>query len=538
MLCKLRFAFFIFCLFTVGCSLLPNQVKLAEQMMETNPDSALQILQHIHIDQSFTSANRALYGILLFEALDKNNKPLQPDSLITFSVRYYESTNDKEHLAVGYYYKARLYNRAQRFEDATLLYLKALDLAQNINNKILLGEIYSGLGDICSFQSDYDEALKKYQQSIICFKQGGDTIEATYKLIDLGRVYRFKENYSQAQIYYRKALLETSDSMLQGNAFQEMGVSYYIAKSYDSAQHFLRKSLQYPYKGNNYAIRCSTFADLFFTLNLYDSAFFYASKALKYPTSSYNERDCYRILANSEYSRGNITQMAYYMSKYQDCTDSVRKIEVQTKTSILEDIHHTTGTISKSKMFLFILGGLIFFVVAISLFIVYKLRLRNKNKEVQLGQAEEELTIKQSLLKDSLKQKIEENKALQSIKNKTLTIQQRELALKEIYSTCLHLNDWESFVKLINQTFNNVISILEESYPNLNQKELIWCCLFLLDVPSPDMCVVLECQTSTLYKQKQRTAQKMSLKGTKELEEFLLTLSEKQGAYSPVVAYK
>lgn len=486
--------------------------------METNPDSALHILQHMQPNQTLTDADRALYGILLFQALEKNNKPLKPDSVINFSINYYKEKNDKPHLAIVYFYKARLYKRAQRYDDATLLYLKALDLIQNNKDYILLGRIYSDLGDICSLQLDYKESLRKYQESIDCYKKVGDTIEACYKIIDVGRVYRFLKNYKRAHQFYKQALSQTSDSMLYGSAFQEIGINYYKAKQYDSAKYFLRKSLNFPYKGTSYAIRYYYIADLYFDINQYDSAFQYATIALKYPSTFFNQRDCYRILANSEYSRGNIKQMAFYMSKYQDCTDSVRKIEIQTKTSILEDLHQTNGTVSKTKQFMLVLGSIIPVILILSLFIVYQLRNRNKNKEKQLEQATEKLTEKQIILQDSLILKIKENKSKQAVAYKKATINQRELMDKEIYYASLHLNDWAAFKILMNQTFNNLITELEKEYSDITQKEMIWCCLFLLDIPTVDILLLLEYKTDSLYKLKQRLASKMKLKNAKELD--------------------
>jgi len=512
--------------FLVSCSFMPNEMKLAEKIMETNPDSALHILQKIHPNQALTDADRALYGLLLFQALEKSNKPLKPDSVISFSLQYYQSVNNKPRLATSYFYKARLYKVAQRFDDATLLYLKALDLIQNSKDYYLLGKIYSDMGDICSIQIDYTEALKKYQEAMNYYKKAGDTVEASYKVIDIGRMYRFLKDYKKAHFFYTKALNQTSDSLLQGSAYQEIGINYYKAQINDSAQHFLKKSLQYPFKGTNYAIRCYILAELFFDKQLYDSAFQYATLALKYPSTFYNQRDCYRILSNTVYSKGDFKKVAYYMSKYQDCTDSVRKIETQTKTSVLEDLHQTNGAFSKSKQYVIIFACIIPILIVLSLFIVYRLRKRNKKKEQELEQAEEKLTEKQTLLKDSLIQKIEESKVLQTSSLSKISIAQREKIYKEIYMVCLHLNDWETFKKLMNQTFNNLIKSLESKYSDLNQKELIWSCLFLLEVPTNDITLILDCQLGSLYKLKQRVAQKMNLSSTRELEQILHELSE------------
>jgi tetratricopeptide (TPR) repeat protein len=505
---------------------MPNEIKTAEKIMQTNPDSALHILQHLPPNRTFSDANRALYGILLFQALDKNDKPLQPDSAINFSVNYYQNTNDIQHLAVAYYYKALLYKRVQRFDQATLVYLKALDLIRNKNNFKLLGKIYSDMGDICSFQKDYVKSLHKYEESINYFKKAGDTLEASYKVIDIARMYRYMKDYNKARQYYKQSISQSADSFLHGLAYQEIGINYYFAKQNDSAKYFLTKSLLYPYKGTNYAIRCYNLADLYFDINQYDSALQYANKALKYPGTYFIQRECYRILTNSEYSRGDFKQMAVYMSKYQDYSDSVRKIETQTKTSVLEDLHQTSSTVSKSRQFLIVLGIVIFIITLVSLFIVFTLRNRSRKKQLQLEKTEEKLTEKQLFLKDSLIQKIEENRLKHSATYKKANLNERETINKEIFNLSLHLEDWGIFKTLMNNTFNNLVTELEVRSQEINHKEIIWCCLFLLDIPTNDLIILLDCQQRSLYKMKQRLTQKLHLNTTTELEQLLLNLSE------------
>ena len=510
----------------VGCSLMPNEMKTAQKIMDSNPDSALHILQRMHPNQSFLDADRALYGILLFQALDKSNKPLQPDSAINFSVKYYQNSNDKHNLSIAYYYKARLYKRAQQFDQATILYLKALDLIRNENDFRLLGKIYSDMGDMCSFQKDFNESLRKYELSINFYKKAGDSIEASYKVVDIARMYLSLKDYKKSREFYKQILCHNTDSFLHGVALQEMGINYYWEKKYDSAQYYLKKSLKYPFKGTNFAIRCYILADLYFDINKYDSAFLYANLSLKYPSTFFNQRDCYRILANTEYSLGDYKQMGIYLAKYQECTDSVRKVETQTKTSVLEDLHQTSGAFSKSKQFLVVLGITIFVILVVGFAIVFSLRMRAKKKQQQLEKTEEKLTEKQLLLKDSLIQKIQEIKISKSDAYKKANIAERQAISKDIFNLSLHMDDWESFKKLMNKTFNNLITQLETRSSELNRKEIIWCCLFLLDIPTNDMIILLECQQRSLYTMKQRMTQKLKLTNTSELELLLHSLSE------------
>jgi len=516
-----------FILLLASCSFSPNELKLAERIMETSPDSALQILQHMQPTNTLTDENKAMYGLLYFQALEKTNKPLKPDSLIKFSTNYYLTHNDNSHLAVCYYYKAKICKTAQRFDDATLLYLKAMDLLQNKKeNYILLGKIYSDMGDICLIQMEYKESLKKFQESISYFNKARNKTEASYRIIAIGRVYRFLKDYKKAYQHYHLALSQTSDSLVQGAATQEIGVNYFWAKQYDSAQYFLKKSLNFPYVGTNYAIRCMILADLFFAKEQFDSAYKYANLALKYPATFFNQRDCYRILANTEYNRGNLREMEIYMGKYQDCTDSVRKIETQTKTTVLEDIHQSSQTATKTKQFLIVLAWIIPIIILVSLMIVFKLRQRNKGKEKQLEEAEEQISQKQSLLIESLLQKIEEARISQATVYKKSTPAQRDEIIKLMYNNYLHVNDVIAFKHLMNRTFNNLITTLESNYPDITYKEIVWCCLFLLDVPTPEMSLILDNQLTGLYKLKQRLTQKMHLKSSKEIDVLLKTLSE------------
>jgi len=508
-------------LLLVGCSLLPNKMKTAEQLMETSPDSALHLLQQIKPNQTLSSADQASYGLLLFEALDKKYLPLKPDSAINFSLEYYQNKNDKARLAKCYFYKGRMYKYAQQYDEATEMYLKALDNCQDKKDYALMGKIYGDMGYICSIQKDYVKAREKQQLGVDCFNHVGKTIDACFRIIDIGVTYRCEKNYKMALKCYRNAISICNDSILLGSAYQEIGTNYRETKQLDSAEIYYRKSLRFPGKEFNYAIRCCNLSDFFFFVSKFDSAIHYANKSLENPSTFFTQKACYRILANSKYSQGDFKQMAYYMSKYQACTDSVRKIDIQTRTTVLENIHQTSQTAGKTKQYLIVLSWLIPLIITISLFILFRLRQRNKGKEKQLVEAELQLTEKQLNLKNNFIQKIEESKSLHMEEYRKAPLAKREAMDKEVYNVCLHLNDWKVFSESMNRTFNNTVSFLEKTYPDITRKEITWCCLYLLNIHSGDMALVLDCKPESLYKLKQRLAQKMKLKTTLELNQLL-----------------
>jgi hypothetical protein len=523
---KLHLFFIIFCYILASCSFSPNELKLAEKIMDTSPDSALHLLQKMRSVQTMSDANRAMYGLLYFRALDKSSKPLQPDSLLQFSFNYYLKANEKHQLAYCYYYRARILKLAQRFDNATMLYLKALECSENKKDNYLLGKIYADMGDICSFQMDYNEALRKYQISIDYFSKVGKKSDINYRIIDIGRTYRLMKKYDTALKYYRKVLNQSTDSILLGVDNQEIGINYFTAKKYDSAEFHLKKSLSYQYKGTNYAIRNYYLSDMYFNIEKYDSAFLYANQALKYPANFMTQRECYRLLANTAYIKGDFKQMAIYMTQFQSCSDSVRKIESQTKTKILEDLYQTSEKANTTKKYLTTLAAILPFIFLIAFYVLYRLRKRTKGKEKQLEEVEVQLIQKQNLLIDSLIQKIEEKRTAQATAYKKATLTERDQMVKELYNSNLHLNDIIPFKKLMDKTFNNLISKLEKDYIDIAHKECVWVCLYLLNVPTPEILIVLELQTTSLYKLKQRLARKLKLKSTKELDQLLIELSK------------
>jgi hypothetical protein len=93
-----------------------------------------------------------------------------------------------------------------------------------------------------------------------------------------------------------------------------------------------------------------------------------------------------------------------------------------------------------------------------------------------------------------------------------------------MYNNILHLDDWPKFKQEMNHTFNQIVDRLELDYSGISKREIIWCCLQLLDIPNADKMLLLDTTANSLYKLKQRLAQKMSLKSTKELDSFLREL--------------
>jgi len=516
-----RIFFLTFCILFASCSYIPNELKIVERIIEEHPDSALHILQKLPQEKYGSEANRALYGILLFQALDKNYMPLQPDSLINYSIDYYLNKKDNPHLAIAYFYKGRKLKYETKYEKATLEFYKSIDNCENHSDYLLLGKVYSDLATISLIQREYKEARKKNQLAVSFFIKARKPEFAYSTLIATGNTYIAEKKNNIAKLYFEKAYSLSKDSFTLGIALGQIGTSHYYNKQYDSTLFYYRKSLAYPMREDNLSIRYCALGDVFFDIEKYDSATIYALKSLKYTGSLSTRRACCRIIANAAYNKGDIKLMNKYMSKYQEYTDSVRTIESQTKATVIEHQHNIKVESTTAKKNLTIFTSLL--IASILIVIIFSMYLyhRSKLRKLEIKNYKQELNSKQVFVSQSISNKIEELKFIQTETRKQTQPADREKLSKELYNNALHIDDWDLFSSEMNHAFNNIVSKLETDHQTLSRKEICWCCLHLLDISNTDRVLLLETTTEGLYKLKQRVAQKLNLINTKELDIYL-----------------
>jgi tetratricopeptide (TPR) repeat protein len=517
-----RLSFLITCLSLAGCSNTPNELKIAEQVMEVHPDSALHILQKLPKEKYSSDANRALYGILLFQALDKNYMPLQPDSQINFSIDYYLKQEDKPRLAMAYFYRGRKLRYKTEYEKASTEYYKSIDNCNPNSDYLLLGKIYEDLAAISLTQREYKESRKKNQLASSLYHKVGRTEFACNTLISIGLTYLAENEHNTARSYFKKVYSLSTDSFTIGIALNEIGISYYNNKQYDSALYYYRKSLSYPSRENALPLRYYSLANVFFNMDKYDSATIYAMKSLKCAGGNlFLRRGCCRIIVNTAYNNGDIKLMSKYMSKYQECTDSVRVIESQTKATVIEQQHNSKAKATVAKQNLTTLTLLLIVSILIIVIICMYLYKRSKLSKKEIKNYKHELNSKQVFVSQSMTTKIEELKSIQTETRKQAQPADREKLSKELYNNALHIDNWDLFSSDMNHAFNNIVDKLQTDHPTLSRKEISWCCLHLLDISNTDRVLLLETTTEGLYKLKQRVAQKLNLINTKELDTYL-----------------
>ena len=526
-----RFPLFLFfSIITTNCTNTPSELQKAESLIESKPDSALHILRNLSPKICKSDENKALFGLLMTEALDRLKLPLLPDSVIDFSINYFQKHPDPVRLANCYLYKGRKYKYTFQYDKASSLYVEGLELIENRNEFMLSARLNFDMAEICRYQKEYATARKKYCEAYNLYLKAKSVYFANTTLLSIGITFSNEKQYKKAQKYFYRVYQNTNDSLTKGLAIQNLGINYYALKQFDSALYYLRKSLSFPYIQTNMAIRNYYLADLYFDLNKFDSANYYAKKSFNYNPDIITRRECYRILVNAANAKGDIRGLKKSMVGYQYCVDSIRKIDAQPKGTYIENLHYTKAESKQNKLKLWIVICILFilFILACLLF----RRLRRHSKKAIKQTEEKHIRHKAEIRKEpvlkkrkALNDKIEKIKTEQIQEKKPVSIAEREFQARKIYEKLLHLNDTEFFFQEMNTLFNNMVTKLKGRYPGLNDKELLWCCLYLLEVPTHDMLILLEYKTdNSLKRMKNRLSGKVGIENAGLLGDFLFKI--------------
>ena len=513
-----------------ACSLVPNELTTAENLIENAPDSALNILRHLSPTQYKSDKNRALYGLLMIETLGKKKLPMKPDSLLDFSIDYYSNHPDGNRLATCYLYKGRIFKYNSQYEIAMQYYLKALDEIKTEKENILLGRINFDMGDICSIQGDFVVARQKYKLAYDNFSKAKLNQLAYYALLYLGKTYHDAKDYKTAETYYRSILSQAVDSLQKGALYQEMGLNFYDDKKTDSALYYFRKVISFPYVTNNRSMRYYLLANIYFDLKQIDSAFYYAYNSFKYEPLIRTQRDCYRILTNSEFLKGHLREMSMYMNRYVNLSDSIRKIDAQIKGSYMETTHIAKKEANENKVQKWISWIVLFLATVAFVFLLRFIfrKVRKEKKEIIKTHTGEKVSIHKKVIGDKraeLQQQIEDRKKQMLAEYKNAGSAEREKQLRNIYKELLHYDKPDLFYPEMDKLLNGVITKLRTRFSTLKENELMLCCYILLHIPTYDMIILFEYKSDEGLKSlKKRLPKKLNLENITLLEEFLLTI--------------
>lgn len=173
------------------------RLEAAERLMESRPDSALAILEGMGAGVPEGEEERALYGLLLTQALDKNHLPTDNDSLITLSAEYYRTHGDMARYALACHYQGRVREHAGDYSGAVRSYYQAKETASSQGLYLTAGLASRGISDIFSETYNSAQAEEFAREAYAYTARSHRQPYVDYSLYDLAGAYHNNRKYKE-----------------------------------------------------------------------------------------------------------------------------------------------------------------------------------------------------------------------------------------------------------------------------------------------------------------------------------------------------
>lgn len=182
------FAFITILCLTVSCSSAKRELRNIESFINDRPDSALLVLQSFEGSDLKPRETKALYALLLSQALDKNYIDVATDSLINIALAFYDNSRDRMHLMLTYYYAGRVAFNAGDYQRAAIYGIQASDLAEQLGNHFYAGLIFRLMADTYSEVWNYAKTLDYCRKATSSFISAGKPDYAMFSEMSVAKV--------------------------------------------------------------------------------------------------------------------------------------------------------------------------------------------------------------------------------------------------------------------------------------------------------------------------------------------------------------
>ena len=159
----------------------------AEGLIDSLPDSALAILSAIEPSTVDGKRNTALYGLLLTQARHKNYINETDDSLITASLRFFNSEGPEDKEMLAHFYRAAINDFAARYDTALLENLKALGIAKALGDDYWKARTYEQIAGNYYASYNIPMAIQYYDSASVHYKLSGQKLNYLYSQVQLAR---------------------------------------------------------------------------------------------------------------------------------------------------------------------------------------------------------------------------------------------------------------------------------------------------------------------------------------------------------------
>ena len=444
-------------LLLTGCNA-PNQMTddliRAEAWMNEHPDSALNLLKGIEQPELQTREHHARYALLYSQALDKNYIDLTSDSLINIAVDYYKDRDDVRAKFLSYYYQGRIYTNANNLTQATLAYMEAEQLVDELGDDYAAGLLYNQMGTIYRNYYDFPKALESYRLSTEHYHKADKPLHKLYGMLSQSAIYKsMKKETDSFRILYNTLMeaKETNQTSVIKHCLGDLIMLCLNMDKQEEAVSFYNELI------NHYSIERMT-SSFYASLGLLMAREKNVEKSQLYINKAWERARTQSDSVHLYYISSQVEQLfSSYQEAYSDLEQSItlqnrsvrealqQPVLTAQKNFLKQELQHKEYRLRMEK-YIRLLGFTILLLVTIIIIAFFRKRfqksLKEKLKEQDFTHQEEMKELQQEALKreESLR-----SHAAQLEARATLSKEDIERLKKELEESKMHIEEARKF---------------------------------------------------------------------------------------------
>lgn len=566
----------VLCALLAGCAGgdARQRMDLADSLMEQYPDSALAILQAVDSSKLTTKKLQARYALLNTQARVKtyNNGPADTAALPLLDY-YSDHGSDYDRMRAAFY-KAEIYSTFNNYRKQIFHLCEAKKLAQQMNDNYWLAKIYELEADIFQNNFHYHNAVKLRESIIENYKIAKKDRNVDFAYMDLA--------FSLHAVHNNERAFAIIDSMIDkayntcDTAMELYGLTMKCHMCINTCRYNEADSVrmrQYELSGDTIAV-CfddlyrDSFIDLNCKGNINDGLLNDIRNSL---SNKVDSSRFYHVLTNLYFKRGELDKSLLTLDSMLTLNTAVFG-EILHQSIVAEQLNYSKLQLDETRtqnrqLVLLVIGSLIILVILVLSFALYWWRMKalRFKKDAMISTISLELSnsneafnqqhshlqaIKRELENEIDKRTCFENQIL--IHDKKFTrifdLYTRQWGLiSGICTTYMNSNDkseknsgYNKLTKVfaemsssdnlnelvagIEDTHKGIFSDLKSIYPSLKQSDIYMLALAHTGASVRIISIILDANQSTLYRRRDRIAEKIkesSHKSRQKLLEFI-----------------
>lgn len=581
----MRNAIIYICLLVAALACQPPQsirplLEKADSLLVSHPGSAFLMLDTVSNPDKYAEDEYAEWCLLLTQARDKSYREHTSDSLIRLATNYYREHGPSLKYATALYTSGRVSSELGRQDEAVRYYREAEHIGRETDDYRLLYLTTSHLARIYGHLHLTDSTLNLYKKSLEYAKLSKNDLSIAYAESYMGRAYSLMEKWDSAALCYDKAI-----DLLRGTEYltalagilNERTVIARAMRDWNLIEKSFQEldSIPAKYKQRNHTQIDLSKAEFYYEIGKDSLSRDYFLKSML-SENPYTRRGSLYQLFLLEARNENYREAVKYVKLYLACRDSIDENSKEEEIIALP-IQHRAESIQANfdgfrlKHYIYVIITGLIIALLISLIRNFRIRFQKrilslqhkidkiKNLEKEYKRNEAEILSREALAKNLADVSMAENgKLKQQLNDLQIEIEQLKANNKELkleiqkkkkqyqlentlkdepkiskaillfqlkqHPAYIEKEQWPEIFLTVDIMFDNFTTRLKTAYPDLNDCDIQYCCLFKAGFAIREIGIMLMVDSKTVSRRKIEIRKRMHLEGKVDVAKVCMDL--------------